>query len=251
MISLVGVIRSLAARLLGRGGISADYQLHPARPDAMLGWTASVVASRQHEIFAPLIQQARAGNPRLDFRVAADAVAATHEVNPRVLEIGCGSGYYGEILPRLLGRAISYVGVDYSTAMTALARQMYPATEFVAGDALALPVATSSCDICLSGTSLMHIPDYRNAVKEMVRVSSRWCIFHTVPVMSHRATLVLSKLAYGERVPEIIFNRRMLEGLFAEAGLTIRSVRESFPYDVSPVVGEKTTTLTYLCEKVA
>lgn len=251
MTSFFALIRRIAARFLGRGrNVSADYQLHPSSPDALKGWTASVVASRQHEAFEPLIQRALGGNPRLDFRVAADAIAATHEANPVILEVGCGSGYYSEIIPHLLGKVITYIGVDYSHAMITLARQMYPVT-FVTGDALALPFATGSCDICLSGTSLMHIPDYRTAVTEMARASRRWCVFHTVPVMTQLDTVVLSKLAYGERVPEVIFNRTELERLFAETGLAIRYVRESFPYDVSSIVGEKTTTLTYLCEKVA
>lgn len=241
------MVASLAGR---RRDISADYRFDPDSPHLLTGWTAAAVATRQHEAFDPLIRGARNGNPRLDFQVAAAAIAATGELNPRILEVGCGSGYYSEILPLILGRPIRYLGLDYSQAMASLARSLYPDTDFVAGDALALPVATASLDIALSGGSLMHIPDYRAAISEMVRVSRRWCVFHTVPVMTRRKTVMLSKLAYGERVPEIIFNRQHLEELFAENGLRVILVNEGFPYDLTSVVGENTTTLSYLCEKV-
>lgn len=248
---LAGLKRILSSLAGGRRNVSADYRHNPENPHLLRGWGAAAVAARQHEAFSPLIHSARKGNPRMDFKVAAMAIAATGEVNPLVLEIGCGSGYYSEILPLILGRPIQYVGLDYSHAMTSLARSVYPDAAFITGDALELPVATGSCDIALSGTSLMHIPNFRSAVSEMARVSRRWCLFHTVPVMERGQTMLLSKLAYGERVPEIIFNRAQLEELFAENRLSISMVNESFPYDLTSVVGEKTTTLTYLCEKGA
>ena len=249
MISVLGLIRRARAWLHWGGRASADYRLYADGPQAAEGWKATQIAARQHGAFKPLLDAARNGNARLDFRVAADAIRATQAANPLILEIGCGSGYYSEVLPRLLGESIRYFGLDYSSAMTSLARAEYPDSQFITGDALALPVATESCDIAMSGTSLMHIPEYERAIAEMVRVSRQWCIFHTVPVMSRRGTVMLSKLAYGERVPEIIFNRGELEQLIAQHGLRVALVKESFPYDVSAVVGENTMTLTYLCER--
>lgn len=249
MKAILALLRRVVARLTGRGNVSAGYELNPANPAQLAGWTEEGVAERQHRAFAPLIEQAMSGSPRLDFRVAADVIAMTEERNPIVLEVGCGSGYYSMVLPVLLGGPIRYVGVDYSPAMTSLAQKCFPGTAFAAADALALPFAAGSCDIAFSGTSLMHIPNYRSAIAEMVRVSRRWCVFHTVPVISKRATITMSKLAYGARVPEIVFNRSELEGIFIEHGLTLRHTRESFPYDVSSVVGEPTPTLSYLCEK--
>lgn len=252
MSRLIALLRRIVARFFGAGmNVSAGYKLNPDNLESLTGWTDAGVAERQHAAFTPLIEQALQGNPRLDFQVAADAIAAAGERNPLVLEVGCGSGYYSAVLPALLGASIRYVGLDYSSAMTALAKMTFPESCFVAGDALALPMATASCDVCLSGTSLMHIPEYPRAIAEMARVSRRWCVFHTVPVMANRSTTVMSKLAYGAPVPEIVFNQTDIERLFLANGLQVRNVRESFPYDLSSVIGEPTITLTYLCEKVA
>lgn len=233
-----------------RNGVSTDYVTLDG-PDArnLNGWRSDAVAERQHQAFASLVEAARAGHPRQDFVVAAQAIEATGLDDPLIVEVGCGSGYYSEVLPLLLGHPVRYVGIDYATSMTGLARHAYPAVPFVTGDACRLPLRSGSCDILLSGTSLMHIANYKEAVAESVRVSRQWCIFHTVPVMASRATTLLRKRAYGEPVIEVIFNQAELEALLAANGLVIPQVLESIPYDLSPVLGERTWTLTYLCRK--
>jgi SAM-dependent methyltransferase len=231
-------------------GISSDYiVLREAPTQDIDGWQIESVAERQHRAFMPLLESARAGQPREDFVAAGRAVAATGLVEPLIVEVGCGSGYYSEILPLLLKRPVRYMGIDYSVSMTALARRTYPAVDFVAGDGCSLPLADNCCDILLSGTSLMHIADYEKAIAESTRVSGHWCIFHTVPVMETHSTVFLRKRAYGEPVVELIFNKTVIQDSFEAHGLSVRAVFESIPYDVSRVVGERTWTLTYLCQK--
>ena len=230
--------------------ISTDYTLlGKAEALGLDGWQARSVAERQHQAFMSLLRAARKGQPRIDFVVAARALASTGLSDPLVIEVGCGSGYYSELLPLLLGRPVRYVGLDYAASMTALARRMYPDVPFVTGDACHLPLKTASCDVLFSGTSIMHIAAYQQAIAESVRVTHQWCVFHTVPVMAERTTTLLRKQAYGEPVVEVIFNQAELESIFAAQGLVIRATFESIPYDVSVVVGEGTWTLTYLCEK--
>ncbi|MCI0621951.1 MAG: class I SAM-dependent methyltransferase [Acidobacteria bacterium] len=213
------------------------------------GWRMESVAEDQHRAFAHLLREARAGRPRVDFQVASLALQATQLSDPLVVEVGCGSGYYCEVFSQLLRRPIRYIGIDYSFCMTSLARVSYPAVPFVTANACQLPLQSNCCDILLSGTSLMHVADYQTAIAESMRVSRQWCLFHTVPVMESRSTVLLAKQAYGASVVEVIFNRAELETLFTVQGLEITSTWESLPYDVSHVVGEHTWTLSYLCQK--
>jgi SAM-dependent methyltransferase len=230
--------------------ISADYRvIKNGEIGGSMGWQEAQVAERQHQAFVPLLEDARSGRPRLDFVVAARAIQATNLSDPLIVEVGCGSGYYSEVVPMLLGTSLRYVGIDYATSMTSLAHRIYPSVPFLTGDACNLPLASNCCDVLLSGTSLMHIADYRRAIAESIRVAREWLIFHTVPVMKGRSTTFLKKLAYGEQVVEVIFNQAALEGIFNEEKLSIEAVFESIPYDVSEAVGERTSTLTYLCHK--
>jgi len=247
--------KRLLSRLLTLGRARSpdenDYQLlnNSDTPEDN-GWKVRSAAERQHQAFQSLLHEVRAGNPRIDFVAAAKAIQFTGLSDPLLIEIGCGSGYYCEALPLLLQHPLRYIGVDFSPAMVSLAHATYEQVPFLAGDGCRLPLRDSACDILLSGTSLMHIAEYRLAISESVRASREWCIFHTVPLIKSRATTLMHKLAYGQRVVEVIFNQSELESIFRENGLVTEHLFESLPYDVSSVLGEPSWTATYLCRKI-
>jgi SAM-dependent methyltransferase len=230
---------------------STDYELlEVSSLPPLNGWLELAVAERQHAAFAPLMRELQEGAPRQDFATLARAVDATGLSDPLILEVGCGSGWNAEVLEVLLGRPMRYVGTDYSAAMTAVGRRHYPGRQFVIGDATALPFGHASCDIVVAGTCLMHVPDYAAAIANCRRVARRWCIFHTMPVLGKRATTLLRKRAYGAWTVEVIFNERSLLELFEHVGLRSRVVLPSVAYDLAGILGEKTSTKTFVCEIV-
>lgn len=244
------------ARVLGLGGkpapSSTGYEiisLEEARAETGDGWLDKSVAERQDAAFSKLLHSMYEGSPRRDLVVAAEAVRATGLEAPVLLEVGCGSGYYSEVLPHLLGRPVNYTGLDYSEAMIEIARARYPGRAFVVGDATALPFPDASIPIVLNGVSLMHILAYGQAIAESGRVSAGWCIYHTVPVLERRATTFLRKNAYGRPTIEVIFNETELRDRFDAAGFDVARVVESLPYDLSALLGEPTLTKTYICRR--
>lgn len=246
-------VRQTARRftMLRRQAASAAYHVvdqFGALDTPCAAWHDEVVAVRQDAAYRSLIQEMYAGRPRIDLRVAAEAISSTGLTSPSVLEVGCGSGYYSEVLRCLLPHPVVYVGLDYSTAMISLARRRYPFQQFVVGDATALPFASAAIDIVFNGVALMHIPRYQQAISESRRVARQWCIFHTVPVLQQRKTTYLRKLAYGRPVVEVVLNEQELTSLLQANGLAIRYVFDSVPYDLQAVLGEPTVTKTYVCE---
>lgn len=189
------------------------------------------------------------GSPRQDFAVGAQALRLTNLSRATLLEIGCGNGYYYEVLSHLTGCAMAYFGVDYSPAMIESAREHYPNLKFAAGEATQLPFADDSFDIAWSGTVLMHAVDYKKAIEETCRVGRRFCVFHSTPVLADRATTFLSKKAYGTQVAEVIISQVEFENLLHEQGLIILHILDSLPYNVESVVGGTVHTLTYVCKK--
>ena len=210
------------------------------------GWLAARTVTRQERAYQRLVAAMKRGEPRIDFKVAAEAVAATGIAHPRLLEVGCGSGYYSEVLAALLPDGISYTGIDYSRAMIARARAHYPSTTFEVADATRMPYADAAFDIVFNGVSLMHIIDYQAAIREAARVAAHYCIFHTVPVFRDHRTTFLRKYAYGAPVVEIVFGEQELMSLCRGAGLRLVRRWPGIPYDLSSVAGHHSTTATFL-----
>jgi ubiquinone/menaquinone biosynthesis C-methylase UbiE len=100
-----------------------------------------------------------------------DALAA--EPGERVLDAGCGPGFYvAEILERV-GASGSVVGVDASAPMLAVAAKRCEGNgnvEFHEGDVTALPVGDADFDRVLSVQVLEYVADIPAALGELFRV---------------------------------------------------------------------------------
>ncbi|QAU45934.1 class I SAM-dependent methyltransferase [Bradyrhizobium guangzhouense] len=215
------------------------------------GWLQARTVRRQENAYRSLIADMRKGEPRLDFAVAAQAISATQLSRPRLLEVGCGSGYYSEVFGTLLTGRVQYTGLDYSKAMIERARANYPSDSFEVGDATRLAYGDASFDIVFNGVSLMHILDYAAAIREAARVA-HYSILHSVPVFTSNdgPTVFLQKYAYGAPVVEIIFSKKELMALCEQAGLSLTSTWTSIPYDVVEVTGRHSIMETYLFAKL-
>jgi ubiquinone/menaquinone biosynthesis C-methylase UbiE len=153
-------------------------------------------------------------------------------------------------LAELVPGGVCYTGADFSAAMIARARTRYPGAAFEIADATRLPYADGAFDIVLNGVSLMHIIDYRAAIREAARVAAHYCILHTVPVFDDdHGTTFLSKYAYGAPVVEIIFGKQELLSRCRQAGLQLERAWASIPYDMFDVTGHHSTMQTYLLSK--
>lgn len=89
----------------------------------------------------------------------------------RILDVGCGTGWFTR---RLSGHAgVEVVGVDVDEAALAFGRQRDAHTRYLFADALSLPFANGFFDLTLSITALGFTRDWRQALHEIVRVTQR------------------------------------------------------------------------------
>ena len=256
---LPAIVRMVAKRMVKASPLlrrrimtSTDYRVlfdvDEARKEAASarGWLAARTVARQERAYRGLMAAMKRGEPRLDLRVAADAVKATGIVRPRLIDVGCGSGYYFEVFETLLHGSVQYSGVDYSRSMIERARARYPTATFEVGDGTRMRYDDATFDIVFNGVSLMHIIEFSAAIREAARVASHYCVFHTVPVFDEHRTTFLRKHAYGAPVVEIIFNKKELMALCAEHGLSLERQWSGIPYDVFDITGHHSRTETYL-----
>ena len=214
------------------------------------GWKDPSIPARQRRLVDRQLLRMYQGDVVPVFRVAAEAVASTGAAAGSIVEVGCASGYYAEVLSHLLNRPVRYVGLDYSMPLVALGRQRYSGVPFVVGDATRLPLVDGACDVLFSGTVLLHVPEYPRVIEESVRVARTWCIFHRTPVFHSRETTFLSKYAYGTGVVEVVFNEGELLRLFDTEGLEVTGVLEVETYAL-PELSEAVRMQTYVCRKRA
>ncbi len=85
----------------------------------------------------------------------------------RVIDVGCGSGAFTEVLSR---RGFQASGLDISSKLIALAKRKFPAIDFYEGDAERLPFDAGRFDGVLLSGLIHHFPDQRALAAEVFRV---------------------------------------------------------------------------------
>lgn len=115
------------------------------------------VAETYHSFFSPVT--ALAIEPILDAVMARPAV--------RLLDVACGPG---ALAGKAAERGAQAIGVDLSTRMLELARQLHPSIDFREADIEHLPFADGSFDAVTCSFALGHLPYPERALAECVRV---------------------------------------------------------------------------------
>ena len=87
----------------------------------------------------------------------------------KVLDAGCGNGRLYDSLQEL---GISYLGVDISPKLIAIAQEKFPQVEFQVADMLNLPFPDQQFDVVLSIASLHHVPS-KKLRQQQIREFSR------------------------------------------------------------------------------
>jgi len=84
-----------------------------------------------------------------------------------ILDVGCGEGRYAR---KFEARGALVTGIDPVQEFVDLAQRRLPSGTFIKAFGESLPLPDSSFDVVLSYLSLVDIPDYVRAIKEMSRV---------------------------------------------------------------------------------
>ena len=212
-------------------------------------WKDQRIPTRQRSIVDKELSRMYRADVVPIFRVMAEAVCGTGLRDPEMIEVGCGGGHYYEVLSHFAGHPVHYRGIDYSEAMIRLAKKHYPQVSFFVGDAKQLPFADKTCDILISGTVLLHIPEYKEVIEESSRVARKWVIFHRTPVVQGQ-TIYYSKQAYTVPCVEINFGEEELLGLFRNSSLELKQTFE-ISEDIAPLSSMKRWYRSYLCKKTS
>lgn len=211
-------------------------------------WKSDDLPLRQRKLVDPQLARFRAGKPVDVFDVLVQALQSLQPQGAAasLLEVGCSSGFYSEVL-EIANVNFLYSGCDYSEAFIALAKEKYPRIPFRIEDATTLSYEDNTFDVVVSGCCLLHIPEYAVAVRETARVARQYAVFHRTPMVLGQSNRYFRKQAYGVETVEIHFNEPDFLTLLAESGLSLIAT-----HTLDEVVrqGVGTATRTYVCKKI-
>jgi SAM-dependent methyltransferase len=175
-------------------------------PQMTSAWKSADIPARQRALVQQELIQMMHGNPPTVYQVLAEVLQPLVVDGIQILEIGCSSGYYYEVLEYLLNRRIAYTGVDYSEAFITMAKEYYPKATFRVADGANLPFEDNQFPIVISGCILLHVPNYPQHIAETARVAEKMIIVHRTPICRQRPTQYIKKFAYGVETVELHFN---------------------------------------------
>lgn len=249
-------LRTVRDRLMPGSSVSSGYvMLHDGDADGEAqrlrgAWQDDTLPLRQRELVEKQLHQYRNGNPIDVFDVLVESLRNLPDIKPgmSVLEIGCSSGFYSEVMD-IADLQLNYAGCDYSPAFIKLAREKYPDLAFTVGDATALNYPDQSFDIVISGCCLLHIPEYKVAVAETSRVASRYAIFHRTPVVWGEPDRWYRKQAYGVETVEIHFNEPAFLDLLKAHDLELLATHTLHEERTQTALDKGNAIRTYVCRK--
>ena len=150
----------------------------------------------------------------------------------RVIELGCGPGFYSRKLARRFPQ-IAVTGVDRSESQVRSARRRATAQNvnnciFERVNALALPSADATFDILIASRIFTVLPDHERAVAEMFRVlkpggrcfiaEPRHVFWASIPLMAMwlLASVIHSGNGYREPRKATVLKTEAFSGLFRQ-----------------------------------
>ncbi len=141
---------------------------HSSQPAITRGHTLG--SPRRYDLLADLFFL---GRRQVSFQMLIGAAGV--ECGQRVLDVGCGTGYFARLLAQAVGPGGQVVGIDPSPAMISYARSKAVdanTLRFQVGTAEALEFPAEQFDVVVSSLVMHHLPDDLRvaALHEMWRV---------------------------------------------------------------------------------
>ena len=186
-------------------------------------WQSTSLPSRQLQLVEGQLAEWRTGSSIREFDSISELLEFTKPHIDRILEVGCSSGYYSQVIKHMRP-SMRYVGIDYSFDFCELGRTRFESNGLVCGNALQLPFRDRDFPIVISGSVLLHIREWKAALRETLRLSSEYVILHRTPVLDAKTQTVIKK-AYGQRMVEWAFREtELIEGCVASGFSLVHTI---------------------------
>ena len=105
------------------------------------------------------------------------------KVNDKILDVGCATGHFYRSIKKRIKKNFSYTGCDPYDIFLEMAYKAWANdknVKFKKGNIYNLPFKRNSFDITYCSNVLLHLPEIKKPLKELLRVTKRKVILRTV-----------------------------------------------------------------------
>jgi SAM-dependent methyltransferase len=194
--------------------------------DLSKSYADPTIAIKQRQLVDQQLQSMRNGNAPEHFKVVGRILSQLKgQIRLKtidVLDAGCGSAYYSEIVNFFVPGWIKYVGVDFNRGMLDMAQKFYPTLPLAYMDLQNLAIRDESFDLVMSGAVIVHIREWNLAVRELARLTRRWLLLHrTLVYTDGRPTSVTIERHYDRDVYRVRINEGELLTLMSNLEMNL------------------------------
>lgn len=189
--------------------ISYEEWLSEEIQDAVAGknvWEHPKVVDGQRELSSRELERFRAGERVAPFNGLCDLLDEISGQFANVLEVGCGCGYYADVLAHRFPE-VRYHGIDKSKRMIETASTYTANGVFFQEDVRqGLMNRYGTYDLVIEGCSISQTIGWQTILRECVKLSRRWVVLHRTPFSTSGETRYWRKDAYGIATREVHFS---------------------------------------------
>jgi len=145
-------------------------------------WSKDLIGELQRVLVNYQLYQMKLGNAPSLFKIIKDVFNAIDDKKQgyKLLDIGCTSGYYSEIINFYFPNIFDYNGCDYNPTSVELAKQYYPNRNFFVDDLTNLSSKDNAYDITFLSGVIEHVPEYTKGLNELCRITKKYIVLHRI-----------------------------------------------------------------------
>jgi SAM-dependent methyltransferase len=190
-------------------------------------WHSASVARQMAALSDVELRDPDSVAPYRTFLEAMTTLVADHPLPApaKLLDFGCGTGQYSELLDRRFPGRFEYTGWDYAPAMVDAARARWPGREFAVRDVLAPDLDLDPFDVICAGALVDVVADWQRALDTLLGARAPYVLLHRQRIADGAPRIDVVRGYRGQKTHRVTLRREDVEAAAARHG---RAIARSF-----------------------
>lgn len=190
-------------------------------------WSDDLVGELQRELVNYQLYQLNRANPAPVFRAIGEVFKNIEEDGLSLLDVGCTSGYYSQVIEHYYPQKFKYTGCDYNESSINLAKEYYPSIDFFVEDVTNLSFSDKQFDVSFLSGVIEHVPNHKAGLKELCRVTGKYIVLHRI-FLTPEETFCTKGTQYFVPVIRYTYNKDEFFSTLSSNGFKIKWQNEGF-----------------------